>query len=79
MECSKYQHGCQESCHNLKFSHTDKILFTRTMILNKYFVTVARLLVSVIEMSLLKCFSVLLVKTELRDGIKVGSLIELDV
>ena len=43
---------------------TDKMLFTRIMILNKYFVTGARLLVLVIEMILLKSFSVLLVKTE---------------
>ena len=62
MECSKYQDGCQESCHNFKFSHTDKILFTRFMILNQYFVAVARLLVSVIEMILLKSFSALLLK-----------------
>ena len=62
MESSKYQDGCQEGFHNFKFSHTDKMLFTRIMILNKYFVTVAWLLVSVIEMILLKSFSVLLVK-----------------
>ena len=34
MECSKYQDGCQEGCHNFKLSHTDKMLFTRIMILN---------------------------------------------
>ena len=62
MEFSKYQDGCHEGCHNFKFSHTDKTLFTRIMILNKYSVTVARLLVSVSEMILLKCLLALLVK-----------------
>ena len=73
MECSKYQDGCQEACHNLKFSHTEKILFTRIMILNKYVVTVAKLLILVIEMLLLKSVSVLLVKTQCMVASKLAA------
>ena len=73
MERSKYQDGCQEGCHNLKFSHTEKILFTRIMILNKYVATVAKLLVLVIEMLLLKSVSVLLVKTECMVASKLAA------
>ena len=64
MECTKYQNGCQEGCHNIKCSHTDKTLFTMNTVLNKHFVTVPKILVSLTETSLLKMVSVLLGKTE---------------
>ena len=56
IKCSNYHDGCQEDCHNIKFRNTNKILFTRINILNKYFVTIARFfsLVSVNETSVLK-------------------------
>ena len=56
VQTTMYHDNCQEDCDNIKFSNTDKILFTRIKFLNKCFVTVARSfsLASVNEMSVLK-------------------------
>ena len=55
-KCSNYHDGCQEDCHKIKFSNTDKILFAGIKILNKCVAAVASFfgLVSVNEMSVLK-------------------------